>query len=91
MCSHFEIAKLVTRVWQIVLGAINLLYSSFNTYHGTISHTEKQGSFPLRCPWDAGGQQSGLPVGCPWEFCHENQAAHYFHIWKQWAAQWAAQ
>ena len=36
------------------------------------------------------GQRSGLPMGCPWEFFHANKAAHYFHIWKQWAAQWAA-
>ena len=63
MCSHFEIAKLVTRVWQIVLGAINLLYSSLNTYHGTISHTEKTGelltSLPMGCTWAT----EWLPMG----------------------------
>ena len=25
-------------------------------------------------------------VGCPWELCHAYYAAHYFHIWKHWAA-----
>ena len=28
----------------------------------------------------------GNIVGYPWESCHANQAVHYFHIWKQWAA-----
>ena len=32
----------------------------------------------------------GNGVGCPWEFCHANEAAHDFHIWKQWEAQWSA-
>ena len=50
---------------------------------------KKQGSCPLRCPWAARGQRSFyVPT---WEFCHANKAAHYFHIWKQWAAQGAAQ
>ena len=35
-------------------------------------YEKKQGSCPLRCPWAARGQRSGLPVGCPWEFCHVN-------------------
>ena len=36
------------------------------------------------------GSSVGSVVGCPWEFCHANKATHYFDIWKQWAAQWAA-
>ena len=33
----------------------------------------------------------GNGVDCPWELSRANKAAHYFHIWKQWADQWVAQ
>ena len=46
------------------------------------------GIFPckLGCPLLPYMGTMGSGVGCLWELCHTNEAAHYFHIWRQLAA-----
>ena len=63
---------------------------------------KKQGSCPLRCPWAARGQRSGLPMGilpcklgCPllpyMETVGSSVGSPLLPNIKKWAAQWAAE
>ena len=51
-------------------------------------YMETVGSSVQNSKYKKVGCSVGSGVGCPWECCHANKAAHNFHIWRQWAAQW---